>query len=83
MGQLITIKKTKTSGPSCLFFVISKKNIIKATERSLVRRRFRAIFKPFLQKPGFVYTVIVHKGAEKSLFSELKEAALEKINKNE
>lgn len=68
----ISIKKTKTSGSSRLFFVISKKNIKTATSRNRIKRRVRVIFQKFLQEPGFVYTVVVHKEAEKASFSDLK-----------
>jgi ribonuclease P protein component len=72
----ISIKKTKTSGSSRLFFVMSKKNIKTAVARNRIKRRIRVILQKFLQEPGFVYTVVVRKEAEKASFSDLKSEIL-------
>lgn len=72
MSSLVQIKKRKTSGNSRLFFVISKKNIPRAIDRNKIRRRIRIIMAPLLKNDGVLYTIIISKGAEKLLFSEIQ-----------
>ncbi len=74
--------KTKPRGfqKKPLIISLSKKNIKKATERNLLKRRIRTIMRPVLNNSKLDYTIIVKKEAANMRFGEIKKEILSATN---
>lgn len=81
MSFVVLKKKPSGSQKKPLFIVVKKTEYKKATERNLIKRRVRAITKPFLGKERkYDYCVIVKSGANVVSFQELKKEILRQLN---
>jgi len=83
MASLIIKKKPKFSNvKKSLLIVVNTKVSKKATVRNLLKRRIRAIMRPFLKNDNQNnYVIIVKPEAVKLSYQDLKKEILEKLEK--
>lgn len=80
MPQIVVKKVKKEIQEKSLFIAVSKAAVPSAVKRNLLKRRIRAIIRPFVERGGNNFFVVVKKGADMVSFEDLKREIVKAIN---